>query len=173
MTMVASQITSLTVVYSIVYSGADKKTSKVRVTGLCAGNSPGTGEFPAQRASNAENGPIWWRHHAMWNRHRRAISTVMPLTPQSKYGPQITFMVYISIRWQTPTCIPIRHDSHRPCIEKCKGSQWYFRNTLFPYCIVVFVWSLHAQDPFYWRIFAGNSNLMNIFAATIRTPANT
>ena len=26
-----------------------KKTSKLRVTGLCAGNSPGTGEFPAQR----------------------------------------------------------------------------------------------------------------------------
>ena len=40
-----------------------KKTSKLRVTGLCVGNSPGTGEFPAQRASNAENGPIWWRHH--------------------------------------------------------------------------------------------------------------
>ena len=26
-----------------------KKTSKLRVTGLCAGNSPGTGEFPTQR----------------------------------------------------------------------------------------------------------------------------
>ena len=26
-----------------------KKTSKLRVTGLCAGNSPVTGEFPAQR----------------------------------------------------------------------------------------------------------------------------
>ena len=31
-----------------------KKTSKLRVTGLCAGNSPMTGEFPAQTASNAE-----------------------------------------------------------------------------------------------------------------------
>ena len=40
-----------------------KKTSMLRVTGLCAGNSPGTGEFPAQRASNAENVSIWWRHH--------------------------------------------------------------------------------------------------------------
>ena len=29
---------------------------------LC-GNSPGTGEFPAQMASNAENATIWWRHH--------------------------------------------------------------------------------------------------------------
>ena len=41
-----------------------KKTSKLRVTGLCAGNSPGTGEFPTQMASNAENVCIWWRHHA-------------------------------------------------------------------------------------------------------------
>ena len=41
-----------------------KKTSKLRVAGLCVGNSPGTGEFSAQMASNAENVSIWWRHHA-------------------------------------------------------------------------------------------------------------
>ena len=41
------------------------KTSKLRVTGLCAGNSPVTGEFPAQMASNAENVSIWWRHHVL------------------------------------------------------------------------------------------------------------
>ena len=59
----ASQITSITIIYSTVYLGADQiKTSKLRVTGLCAGNSPVTGEFPAQMASNAENVPIWWRH---------------------------------------------------------------------------------------------------------------
>ena len=61
---IASQITSLTIVFSTFYSDADnkKKTSKLRYTGLCAGNSPGTGEFPAQKASNAENVSIWWRH---------------------------------------------------------------------------------------------------------------
>ena len=42
-----------------------KKTSKLRVTGLCVGNSPETGEFPAQMASNAENVSIRWRHHVM------------------------------------------------------------------------------------------------------------
>ena len=42
-----------------------RKTSKLRVTGLCARNSPGTGEFPAQMASNAENVSIWWRHHVI------------------------------------------------------------------------------------------------------------
>ena len=40
-----------------------KETSKLRVTGLCAGNSQETGEFPAQVASNVENVSIWWRHH--------------------------------------------------------------------------------------------------------------
>ena len=40
-----------------------KKTSKLRVTDLSAGNSPGTREFPAQMASNAENASILWRHH--------------------------------------------------------------------------------------------------------------
>ena len=48
-----------------------KKTSRFRVTGLCGGNSPVTGEFPtqcefpSQRASNAENVSIWWRHHVL------------------------------------------------------------------------------------------------------------
>ena len=36
-----------------------KKTSKLHVTGLCVG------EIPAQKASNAENVPIWWRHHVL------------------------------------------------------------------------------------------------------------
>ena len=40
-----------------------KKTSKLRITGLCAGKSPVTDEFPAQKASDAENVSIWWRHH--------------------------------------------------------------------------------------------------------------
>ena len=46
-----------------------KRTSKLRVTGLCEGNLPVlgefpavTGEFPSQRASNAETVSIWWRH---------------------------------------------------------------------------------------------------------------
>ena len=63
MGLMASQITSLTIVYSTVYPGADQKKIKAPVTGLCAGNSLVAGEFPAQMASNAENASIWWRHH--------------------------------------------------------------------------------------------------------------
>ena len=56
----ASQITSLTIVYSTVYSDTDHRKN-------CVGNSPGTGEFPAQMASNAENVTIWLRHHVLYN----------------------------------------------------------------------------------------------------------
>ena len=63
MSAMASQITTLTTVYSTVYPRRGSKTSKLRATGLCEGNSPVTGEFPAQWASNAENVSIWWRHH--------------------------------------------------------------------------------------------------------------
>ena len=55
----ASQITGVTIVHSADCSGADqKKTSKLRVTGLCDRKSPVTGEFLAQSATNAENVPF-------------------------------------------------------------------------------------------------------------------
>ena len=56
----ASQITGASIVYSMRRS---KKASKLRVPGLCEGHSPVTDEFPAQRASNAEDVSISWRHH--------------------------------------------------------------------------------------------------------------
>ena len=48
-----------------------KKASMLCITGLCAGNSPGTSEFPAQMACNTENASIWWRHHE-WVLHKMA-----------------------------------------------------------------------------------------------------
>ena len=66
MSAMASQVTSLTTVDSTVHSRRrSNMTPKPRVTGLCAGNSPVTGAFPTQRASNAENVSIWWRHHGL------------------------------------------------------------------------------------------------------------
>ena len=48
------------------FRARSNKTPKLRVTGLCERNSPVTGEFPAQRVSNAENVSIWWRHHGFY-----------------------------------------------------------------------------------------------------------
>ena len=64
MTTIASQITSLTVVYSTVYSDADQRkhqssTSLAFVWGIHRDRW-----IPAQRASYAGNVSIWWRHHA-------------------------------------------------------------------------------------------------------------
>ena len=59
----ASQITSLTIVYSTVYSDADQ--SKHQSSASLA-FVRWTGEFPAEMASNAENVSIWWRHHVLY-----------------------------------------------------------------------------------------------------------
>ena len=62
----ASQITSLTIhcLLNRLSRSRSKKTSKLRVTGLYAGNSPVTCEFPAQMVSNEEIVSFWCRHHA-------------------------------------------------------------------------------------------------------------
>ena len=58
MGVIASQITSLTIVYSIVDSGKDQRKHQ---SSASLAFVRGTGEFPAQRASYAENVSIWWR----------------------------------------------------------------------------------------------------------------
>ena len=61
---IASQITSLTIVYSTVYSDADQgKHQSSASLAFVRGKSPGNGEFPAQMASYAENVSSWRRHH--------------------------------------------------------------------------------------------------------------
>ena len=54
---------------NLLFRRRSKKTSKLRVTGLCVGNSPEAGEFPAQMTSYARNVSTWWRHHG--NNERR------------------------------------------------------------------------------------------------------
>ena len=66
-----SQITSLTIVYSTVYSWRrSKKTPKLLVTGLCGGKSPVNGESLTQRAINAQMFPfddfIMILYHTTW-----------------------------------------------------------------------------------------------------------
>ena len=74
-----------------------KKTSKLRVTGLCVGNSPGTGEFPAQMASNAENVSIWWRHLVLTGPH----STIPLMRRISCHGVCITLNNTCIAEWRS------------------------------------------------------------------------
>ena len=54
--------------FNRIFMRRSKKTSKLRITDLCEGNSSVTGEFPAQKGSNTENASIWLRHHALYHR---------------------------------------------------------------------------------------------------------
>ena len=65
MSMMVSQITSVSIVYPAVSSGPDQRKHQISASlhGLCEGNSPVTSAFPTQRASSEENVSTWWRHH--------------------------------------------------------------------------------------------------------------
>ena len=75
MTTMASRITSLTVVYSNVYSDADQRKHESSASLAFVWGIHRTGEFPAQRASCAENVAIWWRHHG----ERRSTNTAISI----------------------------------------------------------------------------------------------
>ena len=64
--LMGSRITGISIVYSTFFLRSRwMKTSKVRATGLCEGNSSVTGEFPTQRMSKEEHISIWSRHHGI------------------------------------------------------------------------------------------------------------
>ena len=95
------------------YRRRSKKSSKLRVTGLCAGNSPVTGEFPAQRASNAENISIWWLHHGIYGSHTKGIE----ITEKGRSFEEIS----------ATDCTGRSHFDQFLC------SQWYRQMTTFPF----------------------------------------
>ena len=66
MSVMAIQITSLSIVYSTVYSDVDQRKHQSSASLAFwggRGNSPVTSVFPAQRTSDALNISIWFRHH--------------------------------------------------------------------------------------------------------------
>ena len=68
---IASQITSLAVVYSIVYSDADQRKHLSSASlAFVWGIHRGPVNSPHKMASYAENVSIWWRHHGVtyWER---------------------------------------------------------------------------------------------------------
>ena len=111
---IASEINILAIVYSTVYSRhRSKKTSRLHVTGLCAGNSPVTDEFPAQGASNAENVSIWWRRRAIAVDNMTSSATMWPaamiLTKWDK-GCLFSWSLLHAMYFNTPTLAVSRND---------------------------------------------------------------
>ena len=94
-----------------------KKTPKLHVTGLCAGNSPGTGEFPAQMASNAENVSIWWRHHILIYTIRSSCLTLAQAVP----------LIFCSLLSTTGNPDGLRKEDLDVLVVYTRQHTWYMR----------------------------------------------
>ena len=77
-----------------VCSDVDQRKHQSSASLAFVGNSPRTGEFPTQRAINAENVSIWWRNHVILARETLAHSLQ-------------TFHYRISISRYTHLCDPL------------------------------------------------------------------
>ena len=100
MSAMSSYITGVSIVCINDCSGANKKkTSILRVTGLCDGNLPVTSWFPSQRNSNTETVSILWRHHVQNGGH-------FVSTSERVHG-------WYALKWSayTDTITVVRHQS--------------------------------------------------------------
>ena len=122
-----------------------KKTSNLCVTGLCEGNSPGTGEFPAQRASHAENVSIWWRHYECFAANIPAIYYVAsPIAfgwlPRASFTTEI--MAWISNHMMTSSNGNIFRVTGPLCGE-FTGHRWIPHTKASDAELWCFLWSAH------------------------------
>ena len=138
-----------------------KKTPKLRVTGLCVGNSSETSEFPAQRASNAENVSIWWRHHVnSCNGPERGLSKVIdkhtphPPILSINHGLAWLIMLHHWIEW-IPTLLIMLTSSNGnifrvtgPLCEEFIGHRWIPRTKASDAGFWCFLWS--RSEPNSW-----------------------
>ena len=62
---IASQITSLAIVYSTIYSDADQRKHQSSASLAFVWGIHRDRWIPRTKGSNAENVSIWWRHHAV------------------------------------------------------------------------------------------------------------
>ena len=152
MSTMASQITGVSSVCSCVCSGVDKKTSKLRVTGLCEGNPPVTDGFPSQRASNTGNVFIWWRHHVTQEFH-------IANQRRSKFG---SFVVSTRLHLPLDKMAAILADGIFKCIFLNETDRILIQISLKlvpkssidnkPTLIQVITWT--NDYPLHWRIYA-------------------
>ena len=80
------------------FKAQSKKTSKLRVTGLCQGNLPMAGVFPAQMASNVENVSIWWRHHELRLRSNEQCTWPTSRSPRSCVTLKVNSMLLLALQ---------------------------------------------------------------------------
>ena len=154
MTTMASQITSLTVVYSIVHSDADQRKHQSSASLAYVRGIHRERWIPRTKASNAENVSIWWRHHVPYHDIFMQVKWYGTLTVPIKFvaypvcfahvhystGKQTNemstfelhqhFMHPIGqhndvIKWKHfPRCRPFVREIHRSSVNSPRKSQW-------------------------------------------------
>ena len=109
-----------------------KKTTKPCVTGLCEGNSPVTGEFRSQRASNAEKVSIWWRHHVLNQSITLIKQCISPCVPQlcffcnicSFYLTLLIMLHWLQVHLQVMCSLHCGYRPPSPKIARFMGPTW-------------------------------------------------
>ena len=136
-----------------------KETSNCALQVLCEENSPVTGEFPAQRAINAEKASIWWHHHGYPNTTtRESCACILDVL-------QVTFLLVVNPgvykRWHfynkrrfmanlSTSCLRMYHDDvikwkhfprYWPFVRGIHRSRWIPRTKVSDAELWCFLWS--------------------------------
>ena len=118
---------------------SSKKTSKLCVTGLCVGNSPGTGEFPAQMASNAENVSIWWRYHVLKIADRKLFLLLKHISSAS----------HCCVCWQQGNYVRLQHE--RKQLPLTQTDNQSFDKTWTVWYMYFCYHRAHTTESSYWH----------------------
>ena len=137
MSAMVSQITSLTIVYPSVYSGAEKHQSSASLA-FARGIHRWPVNYPAQKASNAETASIWWRHHGIytarvWSSQVLAVHNGFHCESVSsshnntrRYLLSVTFD--LRVYWDSLSCISWSSGESVIWEHLRKRKQWFFFN---------------------------------------------
>ena len=82
-----------------------RKTSKLCVTGLCAGNS--------QMASNAGNVSIWWRYHAKPFECDRCTNSLKQNYSHAQWNPSFCSLPSLTVK----SCVTIQKQPFKPLVN--------------------------------------------------------
>ena len=108
-----------------------KKTSKLRVTGLCEENPSVPGGFPSQKASNTENVSIWWRYN----------EGILLMSLRARVDKiHIIFAIQAYSDLTKYSCCNVKPSFQAPIIKIKWTSSWHSSNTgppsLRPKCVI-------------------------------------
>ena len=157
----ASQLTGVSIAWSTVGSGTDQRKYQSSATLAFVRGFTGDRCIPAQKASNAENVSIWWRHHVYLSAQNISLS----FERVAKYA----IFHYSDITWETwvlksPAAgVFIQQLVQANNKRKHQSSAWLARSdgtcgfpikgsvtlTLSGYTLLYFV-DTHIPRPFCW-----------------------